>query len=69
MPALDELLPVSLDEKTGHVASLPEALDYIDGDPECVFIEGEFSVDQLLALAQWLDKHRIDDQSRSRSST
>jgi len=69
MPALDELLPVSLDEETGHVASLPEALDYIDGDPECVFIEGEFSVDQLLALAQWLDKHRIDDRSRSRSST
>jgi hypothetical protein len=69
MPALDELLPVSLDEETGHVASLPEALDYIDGDPECVFIEGEFSVDQLLALAQWLDKHRIGDQSRSRSST
>jgi len=69
MPALDELLPVSLDEETGHVASLPEALDYIDGDPECVFIEGELSVDQLLALAQWLDKHRIDDQSRSRSST
>ena len=69
MPALDELLPVSLDEETGHVASLPEALDYIDGDPECVFIEGELSVDQLLALAQWLDKHRIDDQSRSKSST
>ena len=69
MPALDELLPVSLNEETGHVASLPEALDYIDGDPESVFIEGELSVDQLLALAQWLDKHRIDDQSRSRSST
>ena len=69
MQSLDKLLPVSLDEETGHVASLPEALDYIDGDPECVFIEGEFSVDQLLALAQWLDKHRIDDQSRSRSST
>jgi hypothetical protein len=69
MPAPDELLPVSMDEKTGHVESLPEALDYIEGYPECIFIEGEFDVDQLLALARWLDNHRIDDQSRDRSST
>jgi hypothetical protein len=32
----------SLNEETGHAASLPEAIDYIDGDSECVFIEGEF---------------------------
>jgi len=58
MPALDELLLISVDEETGYVTSLPEAIDYIDGHSESIFIEGEFSVDQLLALAHWLDKNR-----------